>query len=151
MNVMSEPDISPFNDPVQSWKSDGNPVPPEELVSQARQNLAKCLARRDDLLSELASVDEEIARLQGLDGSDGRAPRRDRRLSNPMSLKQHVLLILKANPPGYNIHELTEKVLAAGYVTGSNNFRNVLYQCLYNMREVYHDSKSGTYRIRDSV
>lgn len=150
MNVTSESGGSSFSDPAISSRSDGS-LPPEQLVSLARQNLAKCLARRDELLKELASIDEEIARLQGLDGADGRSPRRDRRLSNPMSLKQHVLLILKANLPGYNIHELTEKVLAAGYVTGSNNFRNVLYQCLYNMREVYHDAKSGTYRIRDGV
>lgn len=151
MNVMSEPHGSSFSDPAHSSRSDGSPVPPEELLSQARQSLSKCLARRDELLKELATIDEEIARLQGLDGSDGRAPRRDRRLSNPMSLKQHILLILRVHLPGYNIHELTEKVLAAGYVTGSNNFRNVLYQCLYNMREVYHDAKSGTYRIRDDV
>jgi hypothetical protein len=38
--------------------------------------------------------------------------------------------------------------LATGYKSGSSNFKNVLYQTLYNDSKIVHDRKTGNYRLK---
>ena len=44
--------------------------------------------------------------------------------------------------------DLTTKITEAGYKSSSSNFRNVLYQCLYNTKTISFDRATGTYRLK---
>ncbi len=56
--------------------------------------------------------------------------------------------ILGRTKKGLTLAELGQKVLDAGYKSSSSNFRNVLYQCVYNTKDVYHDESTGTYKLK---
>jgi hypothetical protein len=56
--------------------------------------------------------------------------------------------ILSASQQGLTLADLAEQVRAAGYQTASQHFRNVLYQCVYNTKDVFHDDSTGTYRMK---
>jgi len=123
----------------------------EELLLSRRQQLSVLLERRGELHRELKEIESQIAQLQGSEFDPNRSAPIDRRSINKQSLRQHVLDVLRKSNDGCDIHRLATEVLAAGYITESKNFRNVLYQCLYNAREVFHDAKTGTYRIRTDL
>jgi len=63
-------------------------------------------------------------------------------------LVQVVTEILGKNKAGFSLAKLSEKVLATGYKSSSHDFKNVLYQCLYNTTSIVHDAESGTYRLK---
>ena len=100
--------------------------------------------RRAKIQKELDKVDAEILVLTGTSGS-----RRGPRSKNKLSLRETVLELLKRNKKGYALAELSRTILDSGYKTASTNFRNVLYQCLYNTPGIYHDEASGTYRYKE--
>lgn len=72
---------------------------------------------------------------------------RQKRVVNEMSLKAHVLSVLKKRKKGGTLDELKDLILAAGYKSNSANFKGVLYQCLYNTPGIAHDSESGKYTL----
>ena len=118
------------------------------LTPQYRQ-LEELQQRRTTLLAELGRVDEEIAKMQGARQTlSSSASVRPQKLVNAKSLREYVLEILGRSKRGMSLSDLSAKVLAAGYRTESSNFRNVLYQCLYNTKDVYHDDGTGTYRLK---
>ena len=120
----------------------------EKLLLVRKNQLEELLQRKSQLQAQLHDVDQEIARMQGnRSTSTGVATPRARTM-NDKSLREYVLLILGKSKRGMSLADLSEKVLAAGYRTESHNFRNVLYQCVYNSKDVYHDEKTGTYRLR---
>lgn len=121
----------------------------ERILLSRKQQLDELQQRRASLVAELGRVDEELAQIQGARKSTvtpgaTRAPKP----VNAKSLREYVVEILGRSKRGMSLSHLSEKVLAAGYHTESSNFRNVLYQCLYNTKDVYHDEESGTYRLK---
>ena len=58
-----------------------------------------------------------------------------------------VLEILGKNKKGFTLADLAVKVNESGYRSTSRNFRNVLYQCLYNTEGITHDDATGCYRL----
>jgi len=57
--------------------------------------------------------------------------------------------VLKKQKAGLPLDKLATAVLNTGYKSGSPNFKNVLYQCLYNNKKaIVHDKKTGAYRLR---
>ncbi len=121
----------------------------ERILLSRKQQLEELQQRKAILLAELGRVDEEIASMQGARRTltDSVSVRTNKPI-NSKSLREYVLEILGRSRRGMSLSDLSAKVLAAGYRTESHNFRNVLYQCLYNTKDIYHDDATGTYRLR---
>jgi IS30 family transposase len=116
----------------------------ERMLNARKTALRDLLKRRAKVQKELDKVDAEIQILTGTT-----ARRRGPRTKNKHSLRETVLELLKKNKKGYSLAELSRIILDSGYKTTSTNFRNVLYQCLYNTPGVYHDESTGTYRFKE--
>lgn len=140
----------------------------EQLLAEKKGALSQLLDKREALQAQLAALDEQIASVHGSGSVSGStvasanlamAPaaaaakkgKRGKRMKNSVSLRDVVHDLLSKNKKGYSLAELSEKVLATGYKTGSSNFRNVLYQCLYNMKDAHHDEESGCYRLKEKA
>jgi len=119
----------------------------EKMLNARRNTLRDLNSRRAKIQKELAKVDDEIRALNGTERSGGRG----RRSKNKLSLRETVLELLQKNKKGHTLADLSQIILDAGYKTASTNFRNVLYQCLYNTNGIYHDEESGTYRYQEPV
>jgi IS30 family transposase len=116
----------------------------ERILNSRRSTLKELIKRRAKIQKELDKVDAEIHTLTGTT-----VKRRGRRTRNKHSLREMVLELLKKSKKGYSLAELSRMILDSGYKTASTNFRNVLYQCLYNTPGIYHDEASGTYRYKE--
>ncbi|HET6423154.1 MAG TPA: hypothetical protein VFG20_05690 [Planctomycetaceae bacterium] len=120
----------------------------EKQLLARKGQLEELLQRKSALQAQLIEIDQEIAVMRGSQAASAYSAAARGRLANEKSLREYVTDILSRSKRGMSLADLSVKVLAAGYRTESNNFRNVLYQCLYNTKDVYHDEKSGTYRLR---
>lgn len=116
----------------------------ERILHTRRSALQELNKRRAKVQKELNRIDAEI---QVLTGTSGR--QRGRRTRNKFSLREMVLDLLKKSKKGYSLADLSRMILDSGYKTASTNFRNVLYQCLYNTNGIYHDESTGTYRYKE--
>lgn len=119
----------------------------EKILDDRKVQLRELAERRTALQTELDKVDEEIQSIIGPGGSMPKGRRR-RRVKNEQSLRAHVIEMLSANRKGLSLGELAEKVISTGYKSHSKNFRNVLYQCLYNTPGITHDSDTGCYTYK---
>lgn len=121
----------------------------ERILARRKQELATLLDKREQLQKELDDVTHRILDLQGgttIPKASG-APRVSTRGRNAVSLRHTVIRLLDQHKEGYSLADLSDRIIESGYKTSSKNFRNVLYQCLYNTPQVFHDSKTGTYRL----
>lgn len=101
--------------------------------------------KREELQKQLDEIDRQILEVMG----DSRViKRRRKRVKNDMSLRSHVLEILGKSKKGFSMADLTTKIVEAGYKSSSRNFRNVLYQCLYNTEGVIFDQATGCYKLK---
>lgn len=116
----------------------------ERILSTRRNALRDLNKRRAKIQKELKKVDDEIKLLTGAGPG-----RRGRRNQNKLSLRETVLELLQKSKKGYALADLSQTILNSGYKTASTNFRNVLYQCLYNTNGIYHDEEAGTYRYKE--
>ena len=119
----------------------------ERILDERKSQLQELAKRRDLAQKELDKLDAEIQELMGAGGSIGRSRRRRRRVKNEKSLRAVVLELLGKNKKGFALADLSEKVSETGYRSTSRNFRNVLYQCLYNTEGIVHDDATGCYRL----
>lgn len=121
----------------------------ERLLMKKRTQLVRLARRRTTLQSQLAKVERQIGQIGGRNGSPTRVKRKVRRRPrNAQPLTEVVVEILKKNKAGFSLEQLKNKILATGYKSHSDNFKNVLYQCLYNNRKkIVRDEKSGMYRL----
>jgi hypothetical protein len=115
------------------------------ILNVRRDTLRALNKRRSKLQTELRKVEAEIRAVTGTAGPG----RRGRKSANSLSLRETVLQLLQKTKKGYSLSDLSQTILESGYETSSTNFRNVLYQCLYNMAGVYHDEKTGTYKYKE--
>lgn len=129
----------------------------ESLVEDRRERLDELKKKQQSLQDDLDAIGQEIAALEGKGGRRGRAPGkssgkkkkvRRRRAKNVKPLKEYVTDELKGKKKGRTLQEINDAVLSAGYTTKSKNFKNVLYQCLYNNNEFVHDADKGTYKLK---
>jgi hypothetical protein len=119
----------------------------ERILDEKKSQLQDLARRRDQAQKELDKLDAEIQDIVGVGGSIGKVRRRRRRVKNEMSLRAVVLEILGKNKKGFTLADLAGKVTESGYKSTSRNFRNVLYQCLYNTEGIVHDEATGCYRL----
>tara|TARA_B100000029_G_scaffold170643_3_gene166913 strand:- start:92 stop:505 length:414 start_codon:yes stop_codon:yes gene_type:complete len=123
----------------------------ETLLAQQKGRVSALSSKRDRLQKELASIDVELKTLQGATTSDARrGRRRGKRPKNTQSLTAVVAGILGDNTKGLGLDDLVTKVVESGYKTKAKNFKNVVYQCVYNSPAVYRDKQSGTFRLKKS-
>lgn len=117
----------------------------EKLLHARKSQLDSLTKQRERLQKELDRVEKKI---NSIEGSSVMRRRPSRRPRNEKSLHSLVTELLTKNKKGYSLSALSEKVLESGYKTNSTNFKNVLYQCLYNADEIEHDPASGNYRLK---
>ncbi len=120
-----------------------------ERMLQKRKSILETLAsRREKLQRDLEKVESRISSLEGRRGGISTLTRRRKRPKNEKSLSKVVTEILSRSKTGYTLSKLTEKVLATGYKSGSSDFKNVLYQCLYNSPRIEHERETGNYKLK---
>ncbi len=117
----------------------------EQILDDRKVKALELGKRREELQKQLDEIDRQILEVMG----DNRVVRRRRRrLKNDMSLRSHVLELLGKSKKGFSMADLTTKIIDAGYKSSSRNFRNVLYQCLYNTQGVTFDQATGCYKLK---
>ena len=122
----------------------------EKILQSRKSRIETLRKKRERLRNELLGVENEIRELEGRNPGGSSAVMRERfrnRPKNEKSLRTHVLDILGQHPGGLTLADLAAAILEQGYKTNSTNFKNVLYQCLYNSDRVKHDPTDGVYRI----
>jgi hypothetical protein len=123
----------------------------ERMLNSRKMQLEDLLKKRDRIQKQLDEANAEIASLTGDRRGTGMRGRRGPRMKNEKSLREHVQELLSGNKKGLTLAELGQKVMEGGYKSASNNFRNVLYQCVYNTKDIYHDESTGTYKIKVAI
>lgn len=119
----------------------------EKILDERKAQLMTLGKRREGLQAELEKVNDEILALMGEGGKMPRRTRRRRRPENEKSLRAVVLDILGKNKKGFTLSDLAAKVEATGYKSNSRNFKNVLYQCVYNTPGIGHVAETGCYAL----
>jgi len=119
----------------------------EKLLLTRKSQVDGLIKRREKLKKDLDSVEQRISAIQG-HASASPTRKTVKRPMNPKSLRTYVTEVLAKTKNGFPLAKLAEKVIAAGYKTNSANFRNVLYQCLYNAKTIVHDEKTGNWRSK---
>ena len=121
----------------------------ERMLSRRRTQLERLTRRRESLQRQIEKVDRQIGQIGGRNGSDlGVHKKVRRRPRNSKPLTEVVVEVLKKHKAGLALGQLSDKVLATGYKSHSGDFKNVVYQCLYNNRKtIVHDEKAGVYKL----
>lgn len=114
----------------------------ERTLALRQGNLDTLLRRRARIVKDLETTEARIKEIAGA-GARNLKPRP----KNPKSLHTVVTDLLTKRKSGYALHDLAEKVLSTGYKTHSADFKNVLYQCLYNSESFSYDEKTATYKL----
>jgi hypothetical protein len=122
----------------------------ERILMKRKTTLQKLAAERGKLQKNLASVEKRIVLLEGRSSTVAPSVRRRKRPKNKKTLVEVVTDVLSRSKAGYSLSEIAEKVVATRYKSGSTNFKNVLYQCLYHSDEFVHDAETGNYRLKRS-
>ena len=121
----------------------------ERLLNRRVSLLEKLTTKREKLQKDLARVEQRICALEGRRGGPKTSVRRRKRPRNAKPLAEVVADLLSRSKTGYPQAKLSEKVLATGYKSGSSDFKNVLYQCLYNSPNVVHEPETGNYKLKN--
>lgn len=116
----------------------------DKILDERKHHLHELAKRREQIQKELDKVDEEI---QGIVGVAAKVTRPRKRPKNELPLRDVVVDVLSKSKKGYTLPDLEIKVSEAGYKSASKNFKNVLYQCLYNTEGIVHDEDTGCYRM----
>lgn len=121
----------------------------EEEVREKKQ-------RKQSLQTEIDTIAGEIEAILGhtVAAKGKRAVRNPNgkkkvtaKATNELSLKKHIEKALRGHKRGLTISELETAVRTNGYKTNSKNFRNVVYQCLYQQKIAQHDEKTSKYKL----
>lgn len=115
------------------------------LTSKRSEKRTELEAKRDELLSQVAEIEHQIEELGG--GSGGRGGKRGPRAKNSMTMKEAIEKAIGGHRGGATLDQITEGVKKLGYVSKAANFKNVVYQTLYNNKEQFPKSDDGKYRV----
>jgi hypothetical protein len=121
----------------------------ERMLLRRRMQLERLTRRREFLQRQIEKVERQIGQIGGRNGTTLHVRRKVRRRPrNSRPLTEVVVDVLKKNKTGLPLSQLSAKVLATGYKSHSGDFKNVVYQCLYNNRKtIVHDDKAGVYKL----
>ena len=120
------------------------------ILKSRKTELENLIKKRAKKLKELSLIERRIKVLEGRKQAVGRKKRRTfrKRVKNAQSLRFTVTEVLSRIKNGIALDPLSKRILDAGHKSNSDNFKNVLYQCLYSHKEFVHDKKTGLYRVR---
>ena len=119
----------------------------ERLLNKRRDNVQGLLERRKQVQREIETLDAEMQDAMNPNAPIGRIRRRGPRVKNETSLRTVIEGILAKSKKGLSLPDLVNKVTETGYKSNSRNFKNVVYQCLYNSKTIVQDEATGRYRI----
>ena len=121
----------------------------ERMLKSRKSELDSLIKKREKKQKELSVIEKRIKVLEGRKQAAGPKRRRKsrKRAKNAHSLRSTVTEVLSKNKNGIALDPLSKRILATGYKSNSGNFKNVLYQCLYNNTEFVHDKKTGLYSV----
>lgn len=111
----------------------------QQMLKKQQSRMNQLQKRRERLIEQIQEIDTEIAEISG-GGETGNV-----RFRNSQSLEEVICDVLAKNKKGLGLAELTAAVEKTGYQSGSNNFKNVVYQNVYKSEHVTRDEKSGKY------
>jgi hypothetical protein len=120
----------------------------EKALEKKKSRLDELQSRRATLQQQLARVEAQISGIAGRSSGAGGVRKRRKRPKNAQSLKGYVSDILGRNKKGLTLAELHEKLDQTDYRSKAKNFRNVLYQCLYNSEDFQQDKSTGKYSLK---
>lgn len=118
----------------------------EKQFDQRKAQVLELFAKREKLQAEIDQLDAQMGSLANVGGRPSR--RGKTRLKNRTPLRPVVLQVLGKNKKGLTLNDLADKILETGYRSNSVNFKNVVYQCLYNTSEIEHDAEKGVYKLK---
>lgn len=116
----------------------------EKLIAERQAQVEMLLKKRDQLAGDIEKLDAEIQDFL----TTGAVGRRGKRAKNAASLRTVMLDVLAKNKKGLSLTDLAQQISDTGYKSNSRNFKNVVYQCLYNTENVVHDDATGLYRVK---
>jgi len=124
----------------------------ERALEAKRAKLKKLIAQKEGLEKKLGTITAEIEQLGGASTTGKARIKKSKtsgsvRLQNERTLKEVVTTLLTSYKDGLGLSDLAQKVLETGYKTSSTNFKNTLYQCLYNHTGINLDKLTGLYRL----
>lgn len=111
----------------------------EKLLETQKKRLAALQTRKEQLVSQLTKVDQDIASLAGEAKAAAKAPvkaAKPRRVKGAKSLRQFIFDVLGQAAKPLSARELTEAVLAAGYRTTSKNPTALVRQIVYRDKRI---------------
>jgi hypothetical protein len=116
----------------------------ERMIQGQRRALRKLERLRAAYQRKLDAVDRRIAAI----GGNGRV-RGGRRARNEVSLPDAIANVLSRAASPVGVGDIVQKVQAAGYRSGSANFRGIVNQALIKDRR-FVSVERGVYRLRAS-
>ena len=119
----------------------------ERILDARRDELQTLLRKREKTQKDLEKLDAEIQDAMNPNAPIGRVRRGGPRVKNETSLRTVVDGILAKSKKGLSLPDLVSKVTESGYKSNSRNFKNVVYQCVYNSENIVHDAATGCYRL----
>ncbi len=136
------------------------------LMLEKEKELAELQKTKNSLLKQLATVDAGIEAVTGgplrgrppmagdrpaveTAGKPGRKAKGAvrRRPKNAERLPAVIDRLLSSSKAGMTLSELEEAVFDTGYKSNSKKFKNVLYQAIYKMPKIKHNSETGKYMV----
>ena len=111
----------------------------QQVLKKQQARVQVLQKRRAKLADDMNKIDVEIAELTG--GSTGV------RFKNKHSNEDAICNVLNKYKKGLPLAELTEAVLKSGHQTTSNNFKNIVYQCIHKSDRVTRDEKTKRYML----
>jgi hypothetical protein len=106
----------------------------ERLLESQKKRVAALQRKRNQLTSQIAGIDEQIASLVGKPTAPKKVRRRRRRRGK--SLEQFVLEVLSQSPQPKTAAEITEAVIKAGYRTSSKKPLSMVRQVCYKKPQI---------------
>lgn len=137
----------------------------EAALAQKKSYMSDLLTRRSELERELASIEGELATLgasapkkrgrppgaksaKKTRKKSGRGGQTGPRPKNKLTMKGAVTKALQDAKDGLTLAETAAAVKKLGYRSNSDNFENVVYQCLYNNKKDFPKGKDKKYRVK---
>ena len=118
----------------------------ESMLDQQRSKKRELLRERSKLQTQIDKLDRTIAGLDG--GSVGGNITSTGRARNEKSLVATLEEVLEKNPKGLSVGDIVAAVQAAGYKSGSPNFRGIVNQTLIKERKRFGAVSRGVYAIK---
>ena len=129
-------------------------------IERRRSMVGSLVSQRDDLASQLAAINAEIADLESIGGTNGQAPRRGPgrpkgsgrggagrgRGGNEKSLPALLHSLLRGRT--MSVPEMADAAKKAGHKSKSKNFRGVVNQVLQKNRELFKRVSRGQYTAK---